>query len=349
VAVQYTIDNTVPGANGLTLRLVAAQAKDLLWSPVQQRIYFTAPSTSATYGNMVAVLNATTASVESSSFVGSEPSEMALSDDGQYLYVALDGANSVRRKLLPSLTQDLLIPMGSDPSLGALIAADIAVAPGQPNTIAVARKTSTTYQAGVVIYDNAVPRANVAGVQPNYVPINSVNWGNTASVLYGATTQAGAFAVATMNVDASGATLLSTQSGVSTSSIYGRIHLANNVLYSDGGEAFDPITQSTLGMFAPPQYGFSRVTIPDTQHNKLFMVATGSGGGLVLRSFNLTTYAPIDSVNLDGIGGLAHYPYRLIRWGADGLAFAVDDGYSSTLIDGRIVLINGPFVSNLAN
>ena len=62
--------------------------------------------------------------------------DLAISDDAKYLYVGLDGKGTVQRLLLPGLTPDISIPLGSDPNLGAYHALDLQVAPGAPKTIA---------------------------------------------------------------------------------------------------------------------------------------------------------------------------------------------------------------------
>jgi len=54
---------------------------------------------------------------------------------------------------------------------------------------------------------------------------------------------------------------------------------------------------------------------------------------MVIYSFNLTTFAPIGSILIPNVSGI---PFRLIRWGQNGLAFNTDAG--------EIVLVGGNFV-----
>ena len=342
VNVEYRVSDTVSGPEGFTVRFVAAAVNDLTWSEAHGRIYFTAPSIASANGNSVAALNPATATIETSSFVGSEPGVLSASDDGQYLYVALSGSNTIQRKTLPDLQQDTSIPLSSHPTLGAMFGNDVQPAPGQPHTIAVARRASSNFSgtaAGVVIFDDAAPRANIAGGFGAGPDINWVQWGDDTSTLYGNTSQNTSFAVSTIAVDGDGAHVISTQDNVGNASNFGRLHFSGGVLYSDGGEAYDPTTQTLLGRFVAHDVGFSRGTAPDREHNKLFMVATGSSG-VELRSYNLTTFTLISSVNL-GLNTTPNSYVRLIRWGEEGLAFLTDDN--------RIVLVNGPFVSSIAN
>jgi len=48
-------------------------------------------------GNSLQAIDPTTGLVTSSTFVGSEPNKLAISDDGHSLYVSLDGPLAVRR------------------------------------------------------------------------------------------------------------------------------------------------------------------------------------------------------------------------------------------------------------
>src|SRR6185369_5653930 len=80
--------------------------------------------------------------VYSTTFIGSEPKKLALSDDGHSLYVYLQGAAAIRRFDALTNTPGLQFSTGEDQSLGRYIVNEIAVAPANPGTIAVARHFS---------------------------------------------------------------------------------------------------------------------------------------------------------------------------------------------------------------
>ena len=69
-----------------------------------------------------------------------DPSNLALSDDGQYLYVGLATPRSVLRIRLATreVETELRLDDATDPALGEI--ADLAVMPGRPGTIAVLLK-----------------------------------------------------------------------------------------------------------------------------------------------------------------------------------------------------------------
>jgi len=334
--VQFTVSNTVDGPNGYTVNVVSAQASDIVWSPVSNRIYFSAPSSAAIGPNSISVLNPTTATIESSSFAGSEPHALALSHDGQYLYVGLDGANSIRRMVLSNLSLDLSIPLGSDPNVGGLIANEIEVAPYASHTIAVARRSSPSgaAAAGVAVFDDAVQRTNVVGAPLTPPAIDRLQWAS-ASTLYGMESNS-SFSIFTMNVNANGLQLSSTHAGLGAPGNAGRFHYDAGIIYTDYGQAYDPSADLVIGSYVAPHQGFSEMTIPDSQHHKLFMVSTGFSG-TELTAFDMDTFLPIRTIKFDTFSLVNYLHPKLIRWGTDGLAF--------TTYDDKIVLINGAFVS----
>ena len=96
---SQTFPVTIPEQPGV--RLVSLKANDLAWDPYQQKIYVSVPGVSSVNPNTITVLDPFTGELTGSRFVGSDPDRVALSDDGQFLYVGLRGASSVERLTLP--------------------------------------------------------------------------------------------------------------------------------------------------------------------------------------------------------------------------------------------------------
>src|SRR5205807_1842585 len=110
----------IPGTAGCPtpfpgdLRRISLLTRDLVYDRRRGKIYASVPSQggavpprSGAPGNTVTVIDPITATIGPSIFVGSEPGKLALSDDGRYLYVALDGAAAVRRIDLDTQTAGL--------------------------------------------------------------------------------------------------------------------------------------------------------------------------------------------------------------------------------------------------
>jgi hypothetical protein len=80
-----------------TVRVLPLVTGDLVCVPGTQTIYASVPGWAGAGGNSITPINPAQSSTGTPVFVGSEPGEMAASDDGRYIYVGLDGASAVRR------------------------------------------------------------------------------------------------------------------------------------------------------------------------------------------------------------------------------------------------------------
>ncbi|MCX6377504.1 MAG: hypothetical protein NTU88_15965, partial [Armatimonadetes bacterium] len=130
------------------LQVVDLPASDMVYNPSNQMIYASVPNTGGTYSNAVVAINPVSGAVAGSITVADHPTKLALSDDGQVLYVAVDAAvwkiDPIAMTAGPSYT---LGDLGPDIPYYAI---DLAVSPGQPGTIAVARGSFSRYVDGGV-------------------------------------------------------------------------------------------------------------------------------------------------------------------------------------------------------
>jgi len=133
-------------------------------------------SSSLTTPLRVAVVNPVTATEEAAILTGDLPNRIALSGDGQYLYVGLDEAGMIRRFQMSSLTVDQNIPLPPGDSALAML-----VLPNQPDTILVARGDVNRGFFEFAVYDHQVPLPStviyspgIAG-SPASLYINPVN------------------------------------------------------------------------------------------------------------------------------------------------------------------------------
>ncbi|HEY6804279.1 MAG TPA: Calx-beta domain-containing protein [Pyrinomonadaceae bacterium] len=299
------------------VRVLNLPVNDMVYDKVGKKLFASLPSTAGPGGNSVTEIDPETGTLGNSVFVGSEPNKIAVSDDGQSVYVGIDGAASVRRVDVASHTAGVQIRLGSDPPIGVpFTAADLAVLPGNGNAVAVARKQPglSPPGTGVVVYDNGIARPNV-GNAPGNNPI-FLAFGATASTLYGT----GQFSspLQKMTVDAAGVT-----SNGSTSFAYaGDLQFENGRLYNDRGQVYNPITDSIAGTFANAGNG---PFVVDGSAGRAFFIVNGQTHGnapLTLRAYDINTFAAIDEITIDGVIGT---PTSFVRWGSNGFAFRTNN------------------------
>lgn len=132
---------------------------DALHDPASDTIFGASSGSSSAAPNSVVAIDPSTDEVVWSVWVGSEPQQMALSDDGTKLYVELFGSSQIARVDIATRSVDLRFPLGSD-DFGPYVAADLETLPGSPDSVVVARErvdVSPPY-GGIVVFDAGLPR-----------------------------------------------------------------------------------------------------------------------------------------------------------------------------------------------
>ena len=92
-------------------QLLSVLVRDAVWDSTRGRLFATVGFGDPKWPNTVLIVNPDTAQVEDSISVVDTPRRIAISSDGQYLFVGIDALQVVRRYHLPSHTPDLDISM----------------------------------------------------------------------------------------------------------------------------------------------------------------------------------------------------------------------------------------------
>ncbi|PYS63737.1 MAG: hypothetical protein DMF74_09040 [Acidobacteria bacterium] len=312
------------------VRRIDLQANDLVYNQSNQRIYASVPSSQGSNGNSITTINPPTGAVGSSIFVGSEPDKLALSDDGQSLYVNLDGAAAIRRFDVPTQTPGLQFPHGVSQQ-----PADLKVMPGNPQTVAVSLGINNLNN-GVAIFDNGVKRSSTGG--GNYYAVGPIEF-NGSSTIYGYDSFSSGFELVKFSVSASGVTPVSITNNLLQGYVNG-LKFSNGLLYSVTGRVVDPEAQKAVGTFQLT--GFNTALAVDGNLGKVFFVSN-PGSSIVLSAYDINTFLPLGAVTLPTNSGT---PTSLVRWGSNGLAFRVTSSGSSN--PSAVYLVQSALVSSSA-
>jgi hypothetical protein len=234
------------------------------------------------------------------------------------------------------MSSDVSYSVGTDPFFGPFFPLDIAVAPGAPHTTVVSsgENGSPAAQGGLTIFDDSTPRSTKAPGGFNL--FDTVQWGADASTLLAANNSTTGFDFYTLAVNAAGVTVSHDFPGAFTTSAR-RIHFepSRNLVYADDGQIIDPATGTTIGRFLTPSFFQPALMVTDVAANRAYFLTQQFFGSppVTLQSFNLTTFAAIDSITINNVNGNIG---RLVRWGQNGLAFNTSGG--------QIFLVAGTFV-----
>jgi hypothetical protein len=291
-----------------------APASDLIWDPGTARVYASVPGSAGSRGNTITPIDPVARTVGTSVFVGSEPKKLARSDNGQYLYVGLDGAGAVRRFDLASQTAGLQFSLGADPTFGGRTAEDIAVMPGTPGTVAVARKYTglSPRHAGVAIFDNGVQRTTTT---PGHIGSNSITFGGSPSALYGLDNESSGGAFRRMTVSAGGVSIDDVTQVIPAYGVQTLLYKSGRVYATNGG-VIDPTGPSLVGTFVPA--GTVHAVAPN-RPRVYFLSPTSDAGTYILHIFDSDTFTQVASFQI--VTGLGYQVSSLITWGTNGIAF----------------------------
>ena len=351
-----TVNTPAPGggnSSGLpftTYQAVNVSTNDIIFDPFTRKIYGTVPSTATQLaGNSIVAVDPFTGTLGAPMSVGSEPHHMAESDDGKYLYIGLDGAKSLTRVDLTTMTQGAVYSL-SYPTYGGgstpFAARDLAVMPGNNSTLAI----DTGYAAGGIgIVDVSGTTATMRGTATGMYTGSSLAFAS-ASTLYSFNIDAwGTFD--RWNVTSSGLTTMDS----TTLNSMGVFRLANGLIYGMNGGVANPTTTppSSLGVdavsaaVANNSFQPSGIAVDPAAHRTFYTGSSLAGSANpYLAIFDVSQY---EQLQLIAFPGNSLTGTDLLRWGSDGLAWQNAPWPSYTGGSSQIILMRGPLVQPYLN
>ena len=329
---EFFVFSTLDPYSGIrTLELLT---NEIIYDPMRQRIYASVPSiVGPGLGNTITTINPWTGEIESAVFVGSEPSALALSDDGQYLYVGLNGAAAIRRLHLPSQTPGLQFALGFDPTFGAFLADDIEVLPGNPNAVAVTRSLrGTTSSGGLAVYDDGVMRPNT--LTWAFESVDRIEFSESADLLYGYNHSSTEFGFRRIAVDANGVTVIDSTRDL-IFGFYEDFDYHAGLVYATTGEVVDPDTLTQVGVF--PTSG----PVEADAGRGLVHYVENDFGVRTVKTFDMESFALLKTQGITSVPRHA-VERNLISWGNGGLAFNTWEYTRDDRNEGFVVILPEP-------
>jgi hypothetical protein len=357
-----TVGNAAPGGGvsqvlPLTIySIVNVPANALLFDPYSQQLYATIPSTATNLtGDSVVAINPFTSVAGTPVNVGSAPTVMAETTDGNYLYIGLSGSNSLAQFNLPTQSLKATIPLTASSLYGGttgVTATWIAAMPGSDTTLAM-NFTNTWGNFGIFDISGSTGsfRPNLSGIYSGVDPIFA-----DASHLYAYDSQISGGEFYRYSVNASGLTLIDGTTLDGMGGFSGSMQLAAGLIYAAGGGIVNPSTTppsqvATLPMvdfYNSGNSGYGVAVSADPSLQKDFVMMENTAGTWVygLVRYDLTTDAPEALVTMPTSMSSIESGWTMTRFGQDGLAFlATPTSYSSTPSTPVVMLLRGPFVA----
>lgn len=356
-----TVSNPTPGGGvsqlvPLTIYgLVNAPANEILFDPFSRLLYATIPGTATGItGNSVVSIDPVTGTVGTPVPVGSNPTVMAETSDGNYLYIGLSGADSLAQFNLQQQTLGATIPLNLTQygNTAPVAATWLSAMPGTDSTLAMGVNNAWgNFGVFDISGSTGTFRSNLSGIYNGVDPV----WAD-ATHIYAYDSQTSGSGFYRYSVNSNGLMLIDTSTLSGLGGSYGSLQVSNGLVYGAGGGIVNPkttppsqiATLPAVDFYAEGINGYAVGSIPDPSLQKEFLMLENTAGtwayGLV--RYDLTTYRPESLIVMpqSASGILANW--TMMRWGQDGIALlSTAQNYATSQPVVVIMLIRGPFVA----
>jgi len=291
---------------------VQCASEDLIYDPVRDRLLLSVGSGIGGQNNGIAVFDPYHGVLETFASLAKRPTRLARSDDGQFLYVSLPDDALVRRLTLTNLSQNLQFSLGGESIYGTWYpwyAADMAVMPGSPGTIAAFRvrragPMANEYGQGIAVVDNGVMRSNATPSGGSW----QVEFDTDSGTLLGFDS----VNLLRCSIDASGVSIAEQYPPLSSAGT--DIKYAAGRLFTSAGRLVQYQPFQLEWIFAGAE---SAVLVePDAASGRVFYLVQNNGWQI--NAYDVQSRLLLGTIPVANVTGT---PSSLIRWGTNGLAF----------------------------
>jgi hypothetical protein len=338
-----TVVNPTPGGGSsapvtmTTYQLLPLIPNALVSVPSTGLLYAAMPSTDPTNPNTVIPIDPATGTPETPIPVGNNPSLLAASSDGAYLYVANATDLTVQRINLQTNAVDQTFPYPPNPfcpSCDLPPAVDLKSIPGSPEEVVLAQGAMVSlYNASGLV--NYVPNTSVETANPTF---DSIAFAGTPLAVYALpfTDVQNAFfntaAITSTGLQYTPVTGANYGPPIGTGS---QVVSDGTLLYTDSGEVWNPATQTKVGSFpASPVYETFGDLALDTTLGQIYIAGLGSlttpsgesYSSIAISSYGQQSLAAEQTLSFPQINSAE--TFDLVRWGSNGFGFVVPSVYS---------------------
>ncbi len=312
----YALLATAPALAQFNVHVVEVTANDLVYDANTDKLYVSIPSTNGANGNSIGVINPNTYQLENTTFIGSEPTVMAITDNGQYIYVGFAGSSTARRYNVADQTAGLQFPLGSDPITGALYVEDIETLPGNPNAVAISRMNNgfSPRHEGVAIYDNGVARPLTT---QDHTGSNRIEFATPSSMI-GYNNETTEFGLRRISVSAGGCNEVSVSQNILSGFFLDFIY-HNNFVYGTDGTIIDMSLSPFVAGHFNGGYG---PLVYDAVNDLVCFVSTDNGGVIAFKRFDPNNFLLYDGMPISEAFG---YAFNVVTCGPNCFAFNTED------------------------
>lgn len=296
--------------------------------PSRKLLYASIPASATANPNTVIPIDPETGATQTPIPVGNDPRGLAASDDGSFLFVAVQGEQLIKRINLStgSIDRTFAYPPASF-LLSRPFRATMQTVPGSQTSLLVYFADNNSFGGVMELFSdggrvNSVPDLTQFTIGVNVSDFAFTDAGTAYSLPF--TLASPFFNVFT--IDATGLHFTPvTGTNLGGNSTTGLSLISDGtLLYTKAGQVWDPIAKTQVGSFPvtainPTSFPSLHDMVMETAAGQFFMVADQLGTSVGLNAYDLKTLTSTGTVTFTELNDPT--PQNLVRWGSTGFGF----------------------------
>lgn len=359
---QISVTNPAPGGQSASLPLTVyqslnMQASAVIYDSVGKLLWVAIPASASANANTVVSIDPATGTLGNPIPVASDPRKLAVSSDGQYLYVSSNGLSEIQRINLSTLAIERTFPLPQENSVNTLVN-EMHIVPGSSQSIVASLELPFGEgAAGLALFnDSGLVNWISSDFSTGFFAMTSFAFAGNPPVIYGLPfTTVGPVFLTTVTLDNTGlvySPITGTPNGQDL--IAFSVVSDGQLLYLDNGQIWNPATQGVVGSYAraqdnPPSQASS--VIPDKALGRTFFLdwtyQTAQTGALAVQANDQATLAVTGVVPFLGpaVGSIDNAGFEdFALWGNNGFAFLA--GTSGTGISKSVIIFESTITTS---
>ena len=306
-----------------TYRSISLTATNLVYAPATKLLYAAIPAFSTLNPNTILPIDPTTGVSGTPIPVNANPTRLAVSDDGHYLYVSfnflLQTVGTLQRIDLTTGKVDRTFTLPGS-SQGVI---NMHVVPGSPQFLVASLEINASpSENGAALFNDAGLVQYIPSDYSNHdYTIDNFTFTSDPTIFY--SYPFGASFFGTTSVSPTSLSTVSPGGAGCCSQATGSIVVSDGtLLYTNSGQVWDPKTRFLLGQYGGGSLFYPPGIVADSAAKRTFILEDDNSS--LNSSYSGTAIASYDPATYTSAGSLAfsvQSPLYLNRWGADGFTF----------------------------
>lgn len=319
-----------------SVTFLGLETNDLVYDPFSNSLFASSNTLEGDFSDSVLQVDPATGLVLTEIETGPRTDALAISDDGQKLYVGVMDEGKLKRVDVPTGLIDFEADLGTIGSPPAPVnPQDLEVVPGDPSmVVASTRRHDDPGFEEVAAFKDGV---KLPAIINTHSGPGRITFSDDPGLLYGFNIASTGWEFFRLSVDSGGVSEID-RTGQLLRDFKEDIHFEDGLVYSPKGRIIDPTVPEIVGEFPGFEHPTGGPVRPEADEGKVYYLLNVGGdergnswsdGTWEIAIFDIDTLErigtiPVGTLNEEPLGSVR--VGDLVRWGADGLAFRTNGG-----------------------